>query len=257
MLFMLIAQTAEIAQTGPPAALPPAPTTIEARYNACVDLATSDPAQGVIDATAWRGGGGGVYARQCLGIAYANLERWTPAAQEFEAAAQSAEVERNPRAANYWAQAGNAWLGASEPAKARAAIDAALASGTLTGLQRGEAQFDRARAFVATGDLESARADIDQALTLASDDPLIWLASATLARRMDDLPRARKDAAEAYKRSSDDPSVYLEIGNIAAFGGDEAGARSAWNDAIRVAPGSPAATSARDALKQFETPAKP
>ncbi len=252
MLLLLIAQV-----VAPAPAAPPPGETMEARYDRCVDLATGNPPEGVIEGTGWRANGGGFFARQCIGIAYANQAKWAPAAEEFEAAAQEAEVARNPKAAQFWAQAGNARLAAGEVAKARAALDAALAAGTLVGLERGEAQFDRARAMVAAGDLEGARADIDQALTLAEEDPLIWLASATLARRMEDLPRARKDIAEAFRRSSDDPSVYLEIGNIAALGGDADGARSAWNDAVRIAPSSEAAANARQALQQFTDPPKP
>lgn len=253
MMFPLL-----IAQVIAPTPAAPAPVdTVEARYERCVDLATGNPPEGVIEGTGWRASGGGFFARQCIGIAYANQAKWVPAAEEFEAAAQEAEVARHPKAAQFWAQAGNARLAAADVLKARAALDAALAAGTLTGLERGEAQFDRARAMVAAGDLEGARADIDQALTLAKDDPLIWLASATLARRMDDLPRARKDIAEAFRRSSDDPSVYLEIGNIAALGGDADGARSAWNDAVRIAPSSEAAANARQALQQFTDPPKP
>ncbi len=252
MILLLIAQT--IAPT--PAAPPPADTT-EARYERCIDLATGNPPEGVIEGAGWRANGGGFFARQCIGIAYANQAKWVPAAEEFEAAAQEAEVARSPKAAQFWAQAGNARLAAADIPRARAALDAALAAGTLTGLERGEAQFDRARAMVATGDLEGARADIDQALTLAGEDPLIWLASATLARRMDDLPRARKDIAEAFRRSSDDPSIFLEIGNIAALGGDADGAKSAWNDAVRIAPSSEAAANARQALQQFTDPPTP
>ncbi len=259
MLILLFAQTIGAPA---PAARPiisdrPEQASIATRYDACVDLATGDPDKGVSDATRWRASGGGYLARQCLGLAFAHQGRWASAAEEFEGAAQDAEVAHSDRAAQYWAQGGNARLAAGQADKARADLDAALASGTLTGLQRGETQFDRARALVAAGDLESARTDIDLALGLASEDPLIWLASATLARRMDDLPRARKDIAEAYRRSPDDASVYLEIGNIAALGGDENGAKSAWSDAIRIGPNSTAAASARAAMKQFETAAKP
>lgn len=258
MILLLITSMLALQSVAPsvPAAAS-APDALEARYDRCIDLATANPPEGAIEGAQWRATGGGFYARQCLGIAYANQAKWQSAADEFEAAAQEAEVARHPRAAQFWAQAGNARLAAGDTAKARAALDAALAAGTLVGLQRGEAQFDRARVMVAAGELEGARADIDQALTLAGEDPLIWLASATLARRMDDLPRARKDIAEAFRRSSDDPSVYLEIGNIAAFGGDAEGAKSAWNDAVRVAPDSEAAASARSALKQFESTPTP
>lgn len=245
--LMLLSQAAP----APTAPAPKAPVTLQSRYEDCVNLATDDPPRGETAAIAWRTKGGSFFARQCLGIAYANQAKWSLAAAEFEGAASDAEVARDARAANYWAQAGNAWLAASQPLAARKDLDAALAAGTLEGLNLGEAMFDRGRALVALGDLESARVDIDKALEHAGDDPLIWLASATLARKMDDLPRARKDIAQAFNRSPDAAEVYLEIGNIAAMGGDEAGARSAWNDAARIAPSSAAAASARDALRQF------
>lgn len=241
---------------GPPASTA-APDASKPRYDACVDLAASDPVKAMDAATKWRATGGRFLARQCLGIALANQERLTEAATEFEGAATEAAAAKDSRAGRYWAQAGNAWLAAGKAEAARTALDAAIESGTLSGLLQGEAVFDRGRASVALGDLPTARTDIDRAIELAPADPLIWLASATLARKMDDLARARTDIAEALKRSPDDASVHLENGNIAAVGGDETGAKAAWNTAARIAPASPAGISARAALKQFETGKEP
>ncbi|QNA82679.1 hypothetical protein G4G27_00650 [Sphingomonas sp. So64.6b] len=244
-----------LAAAAPVQAGPPAPA--QDRYTHCLDLATNDPATGADEAGRWQLSGGGFLARQCLGVAYANSGNWNAAAAEFEGAARAAELAKDKRAALFWAQGGNAWLAAKEPGKARAALDAALAAGSLTGLQRGEALLDRGRAQVASNDLAGAREDLDQALVDAAADPLAWLLSATLARRMDDLPRARKDIAEALKRSGDDASVQLEAGNIAALGGDEAGAKAAWGQASKIAPESESGIAAKAALAQFATPAKP
>jgi Flp pilus assembly protein TadD len=79
--------------------------------------------------------------------------------------------------------------------------------------------------------------------------------SATLARRMNDLPRAQTDIAEALKLASDDASVQLEAGNIAALSGDADAARTAWQAAAKLAPGTATADNARAALAQFDTPA--
>jgi tetratricopeptide (TPR) repeat protein len=184
--------------------------------------------------------------------------RWSAAAAEFEAAARGGEIAHDRRTANFWAQAGNAWLAAGEPMNARGALNAALAIGTLEGLQRGEANLDRARAFVASGDLAAARADLDRACVDAAGDPLAWLLSATLARRMNDAPRAKKDIAQALHLAGDDASVQLEAGNIAALTGDEAGAKLAWQRAVSIKPDGVAGRAARNALKQFDSaPAKP
>lgn len=194
-------------------------------------------------------------ARRCAGLALAAQNDWPAAAAEFEQAARDAESARDPAAATYWAQAGNARLAAGDAARARTALDAALAAGTLSGLELGEAQLDRARALVVAGDVAAARADLDGALRNAADDPLAWLLSATLARRTGDLARARTDIAGALRRSPDDASVQLEAGNIAAASGDEAGARRAWAEAARLAPARPAGRSATAALAQFGAPA--
>ena len=235
-------------QTAP---APAAPDKEPPRFTQCMDLATSDPAKGQEDAIRWRTEGGGALARQCLGVAYANGGKWAAAAGAFEDAAREAETGKDWRAPNYWAAAGNAWIAAGEPSKARAAIDAALAAGTLGGLELGEAHLDRSRAMVALGDLEAARSDIDKALTYAANDPMAWLLSATLARRTGDLGRAANDITEALTRSADDPSVQLEAGNIAAMSGNESEARTAWNRVIELAPGGALAAAARNALAQF------
>ena len=252
-LLLIVAQTvpAEGAPAGPP-------DPAEQRFNRCAGLAREDARQAETEAGQWQRDGGGFLAHQCLGLAYATEQRWTAAAAEFDAAGEAAGIAHDARTANYWAQAGNAWLAAGEPMKARTSLNAALALGTLQGLQRGEANLDRARAFVASGDLPDARVDLDRATVDAADDPLSWLLSATLARRMQDLPRARKDIAEAMHRAGDDASVQLEAGNIAAALGDEEGAKLAWNRAIQIRPDSVPARLARNALKQFDTaPAKP
>lgn len=243
-------------QTAPAQTVPAAPEKEPPRFTQCMDLATSDPAKALADSVQWRSEGGGVLARQCLGVAYANQGKFAAAAGTFEDAAREAETAKDPRAPQYWASAGNAWIAAQQPAKARAAIDAALATGTLAGLDLGEAHLDRSRAMVALGDMDSARSDIDKALTYAPSDPLAWLLSATLARRAGDLPRAATDITEALKRSGDDPSVQLEAGNIAAASGNEADARTAWNRVIELAPGTGLAGAARKALEQFSATEK-
>ncbi|MDB5712652.1 MAG: hypothetical protein JWO15_49 [Sphingomonadales bacterium] len=224
------------------------PSADEARFEACVALIASDPAKAIDDASTWQLRGGGVPARQCLGLAYGEQKRWLPAATAFEGAARLAETTGDGRAAILWVQAGNAALAASDPAKARGFLDAALARGQLIGDAAGEAHLDRARACAALGDLKNARVDLDIAVKLAPADPLAWLLSATLARRMQDLPRAQADISEAAARSPDDPTVALEAGNIAMLSGHEDAAKTAWAAAVKNAPDSPSGKSAAEAL---------
>ncbi len=255
LLFLLLSLQDAAGPVAAPAKSPVAvaakPTSEPPRFSECMDLATGDPSAGQAAAMRWRLEGGGMLARQCLGVAYANQQRWASAAGAFEEAARDAELAKDKRSANYWQQSGNAWLAAGDPAKARSALDAALSTGTLEGLAVGEVHLDRARALVAAGDLDGARSDLDSALLDAPRDPLAWLLSATLARRTNDLKRASKDIAEALRLAADDASVHLEAGNIAAAAGDEADARTSWARAVELDPGGPVAETARKALAQF------
>lgn len=250
MIFLALAATAVAAAPVPSA--PAVPSADEERFNACVALIDTDPVQTIDRASTWQIQGGGVPARQCLGMAYGQQGRWASAAAAFEGGARLAETTGDGRAANLWVQAGNAALAANDPAKARNFLDAALARGQLIGDASGEAHLDRARALAAIGDLKGARVDLDLAVRDVPADPLAWLLSATLARKMEDLPRARTDIAEAAKRSPDDASVALEAGNIALLSGHEDAARTAWAAAVKNAPESPSGKSAAEALARLD-----
>lgn len=232
------------------AANPPSPEA--ERFAACVALVDSNPVAALTEAEDWRIKGGGVPARQCLGLAYAAQGRWLPALTAFEEAARSAERNRDGRAPLLWVQAGNAALAAGDASRARQALDTALVGGTLKGAEAGEAFLDRARALFALSQPKQARSDIDQALKLVPSDPLAWLLSATLARKAGDLGRAANDIAEAARLSPDDPSVALEAGNIALMSGANEAAKAAWSAAAKAAPTSTAGKAAAEALIQFQ-----
>ena len=227
------------------------PNTEATRFEACATLAETDPARALDEASSWRIAGGGVLARQCEGLAYVTQKRWLPAAVAFEAAAREADIKADGRAAVLWVQAGNAALAGNDPAKATTYFDGALARGQLTGEALGEAHLDRARARAALGDMKGTRADLDLATKNVPADPLGWLLSATLARKMNDLPRAQADIEQAANRSPDDASVALEAGNIAALSGRDDAARTAWEAAIKLSPNSPSAKSATESLARL------
>jgi tetratricopeptide (TPR) repeat protein len=226
----------------------------QTRFDACTTLAERDPAQALADAGTWRIAGGGVSAQQCEGLAYAAQKRWLPAAVAFEAAAREADLKSDGRAATLWVQAGNAALTGNDAAKATKFFDGALARGQLTGEALGEAHLDRARARAVLGDMKGARIDLDLTIKHVPADPLGWLLSATLARKMNDLPRAQLDIEEAAKRAPDDASVALEAGNIAILSGRDDAARTAWQAAVKLAPESAPGKAASESLGRLGKP---
>jgi len=236
----------------------PVPEKFAKPFQACLDQALESPNQGVVFAQKWRLEGGSFYARHCMGFAYARAERWAPAIVAFEQAADEAERSGEmAQSARLWAQAGNAALASGDPAKARTSFDAALARGLPDGIEKGETHLDRARALVALGDFKAARDSLDVALTQVPQDPLAWLLSATLARRLGELKLAQAHIARAVQLSPDDASVALEEGNIAVLTDHADIARSAWQRAVKLAPESPAGKAAADNLTRLPAAAPP
>lgn len=239
-------------KTGVPSAAPAQPQAVRAsdeeQYRRCADLAKANPEGAVTSANEWLVRGGGLFARQCLGLAYSGLERWEPAATAFEQAASEAEINRDPRGADFRVQAGNAWLAVGNAAKARSAFDSALASTALTEEMRGEVHLDRARAVKALGDKPAARADVDKALALVPQDPLAWYLSSALALEERQLARAQDDIAKAVELAPDNADLLVFAGNVAGISGEEQAAKGLYARAIKVQPGSDAAKAAQAAL---------
>lgn len=238
------------------AVIPPA---IAERLASCLAAANGDAAIGLSTAEAWASEGGGAYAAQCKGYALGKVERWKEAADIFEAGAATPKLDA-PTSARLWSQAGNAALIGGDPARAAHDLDQALAQPLPRTLSTGEIYLDRARARVATNNLPGARADLDLAVQYANADPLAWLLSATLARRMNDLPLARIHIEEAAKRARNDAAIALEQGIIYALsGGRDDAARAAFKRAQEVAAkDSDTAKQATDYLAQLgPDPAKP
>src|SRR5581483_16834 len=193
----------------PPLPIPRPHAATDAREASCLALVRTAPQQALQQATDWRAKNGGIPALLCQGLSYTGLERWPEAATAFETAAQTAERAQDRRRGDFWVEAGNSWLAGNDPAKARAAFDKALQTGTLAPQMQGEVHLDLARAAVAAGDVATARADLDQGLALVPADPFAWYLSAALARRQDDLVRAKIDIDKAVNLAPDDAAVLL------------------------------------------------
>jgi len=186
------------------------------------------------------------------------------AAQGFEEAAK-ASGDKDPKTARMYAAAGNLWIVANEPAKAAADLDKSLALNGLEGKQRGEALLDRARAAEQQDDLATARAKLNQAKEIISDDPFYWYFSAALALREHDGQTAQLAIGKALSMAPGDPAVLFEAGHIADFNGDDDQARSYWMRAAGSDPDGPVGKAAAKAvemlgvtpvLKTDSTPAK-
>jgi Tfp pilus assembly protein PilF len=241
--------------TAAPAAAPP-PTDAQ-RYKGCINAIPTNPREAEQFAVEWRARGGGLPARHCQALAQMQQQRYAEAAQTLVAAAQAAERDKSPFAADFWGQAGNAALLAGDTAHAIAWLGTAIAQGSGGDPSRLAAfHVDRARAAVEQGDAAAARADLDRAMALDPKAVDAWLLSAALARRQGDIGRAALEIARASELAPDSADVMLEQGNVAAANGDLATARMVWERVGKAAPGSEAARLAARALADNPPPAR-
>lgn len=232
------------------------PTFDEVKARDCAALVATDPASAIVNASEWTRANGGHRAAACLGSAYAAQDKFTEASAQFVSAASEvtksgAASSGGTQASQYWAQAGNAALAASQPNDAVQHFGKALNFAALTNVVRANILIDRARAYVAAGVPENAKADLAEVRRIAPDNAPGWLLSATLARRMGALADAQNFIITAAVLSSGDASVALEAGNIAVTAGAFAVAREQWQQVLRLAPDSAQAATATAQLAQL------
>lgn len=231
-----------------PAVAQPLLTLDEVQFQECLNLARTDPASAVSDASLWAQKNGGYLARACHGFALATDFKFDLAVPMLIEAATMAQEKGDPRAARFWAQAGNAAIAAGQPDVAVDALAKALGSKSLDDTERADSELDHARALVALGKSAEGEAALARARQLAPENGSAWLLSATLARRLNKLPDALTFIQTSAVLLPRDPAVALEAGNIAIVAGDDATARKQWAQTIAIAPDSRQAVSARAQL---------
>jgi len=224
------------------------PVSDKALYADCARAAQSGTPGAIDAASRWLAANGGLPARHCLGLAYLGANKPAEASATFEAAARVAEATGSPVAADFYGQAGNAALLASDPARAETLISSAIVIAANRDAIKGALLIDRARAREEQGNLAGARQDLETGVKLAPAEPVGWLLLGTLARREGRLDEARAAIATALRLAPDNPDVQLEAGNMAALDGDVSKARALWTAVSKAAPGTPAAKAADEAL---------
>lgn len=251
------------AQTrAPAAALEPLPPPRErTRLQFCLDDAAGSPTDAIDDAETWRDATRGAEQAEpllCLGSAHARLEHWAEAEAAFLAGRDAASASDNALRAKLGAMAGNAALAQGAADRALTVLEAAQGAAGVAGDTQlaGEIAIDRARALVALKREDDAAAALVEARTLAADNGLAWLLSATLSRRQGKLAAAQAQITTAADLAPRDPEIGLEAGVIAMLAGNEAAARKSWQSAIDAAPSSEAAATARGYLAQLGAPAQ-
>jgi regulator of sirC expression with transglutaminase-like and TPR domain len=212
---------------------------------AAVDVKADDAFE---KALIWRDHGGGVEAEHCAALALIALDEPGEAASRLNALAQRPDAGTAQERAALLAQSGNAWLLASQPENAEAALSAALK------LSPRDAQIwtDRARARAARQDWANAELDLNSALTYDKTHPELYVLRASARQAQGNKAGYKADIDSALMLDPTFPDALVERGAMKMEAGDRAGARADFVQVLVRAPDSPAADSVRKRIEALE-----
>ncbi|HEY4343605.1 MAG TPA: hypothetical protein VGN05_04615 [Parvibaculum sp.] len=219
-------------------------------YDTCVALVQSNAAKALTYARAWRphAGAQAPAALHCEALALSALGRAAEAATAFSQVALNMESAPKEARAEAYAQAADAWVLADDLARARTAIDQALALDP-------DSQYLIARGNIRAlaKDWEGARVDAGEVLAeLPTSVDALTLRAAAL-RHLGYPKAALADAERAASIAPHDLAALLERGRLRVANGNVAGGRNDWADVVRFAketgrPKDPSAEAARGYL---------
>jgi tetratricopeptide (TPR) repeat protein len=225
----------------------------QARYEACMARAGTDPMTALISARDWAAADGGEAAEHCRAVALIGLGRYPEAGEALEVLAEAYGPERGDLRIALLTQAGQAWFLAGALDRAERVQSAALtaAPGDVDLL------IDRSLTLAAGKRYWEAIDDLNEANALAPGraDVLVYRASAY--RLLESYELAMEDLRAALAIAPNDPVALLERGNLYRRTGEDELARDDWARVVTVAPTSQAASAARVNLQRLENEPEP
>jgi regulator of sirC expression with transglutaminase-like and TPR domain len=221
---------------------------LAAQYQACMDLAETNPDEALEQAETWVDLGGSDPARHCAAVALMRLGHYEAAGQELETLAASLEPAFAFLQIPVLIQAAQAWLAAGKVDRAYAVQTTALAR------QPNDIELlvDRAMTAASVGNFAAAIDDLNRALSHAPNRADILVLRASAHRLLDQPEAALADIEAALSLDPDNAEGLLERGNLRRQAGNDAGARDDWLRVTRLAPDSPAAEAAQANLAKLD-----
>jgi tetratricopeptide (TPR) repeat protein len=216
-------------------------------HDRCVAFVRSNPKEGLEKAKVWKEQGGGFYADHCVAMALFQLGDFAGAARRFQALATAMLGLPARQRGQALDQAGQSWLNAREPARAKAAFDAAIA---LVG-EDPDLLIDRASASYDMQQYWDMIDDLNRAAEVAPKRADIYIYRGTAYRLVDSPDLALEDIERGLALAPNSPIGLLERGTLRQLKGDVAGARKDWTEVVKLAPTSTEGKAAKAKLAEL------
>jgi tetratricopeptide (TPR) repeat protein len=197
------------AQAAAPALAPASPPD---RFTACVASIQANADHAYEEAMAWANETSRIEAYRCAAMALIEMGRADQGARRLEGLA--AHAPDPALQAALWSQAGNAWMLAHDPTRARSAFTRLIASIGEDREALPDALIDRALAYAAERDWRHAEEDLSRSLDLRPDDPLALRMRARARLRQSAFELALADAQRAIALAPNDVDARLVLGHV-------------------------------------------
>ncbi len=222
--------------------------TEKAQYDACTKMSWRAPRQAFEQALAWASNGGGDLAQRCVALALYAQKKYDHAGHRWETLAQQSTRADLYERAGILAQAAQSWQMHGDMQRAKALMDQALemAPDALS------LYVDRAVISGEIGVFEEAIRDLSHVL---AEDPVhveALIFRATSYRYLDDFDAAFKDISNALLQDPKNPDALFERATLYRLRGNLEKARRDWLDLIVLSPHTPVADLARRNLEKLD-----
>lgn len=193
---------------------PPLDTPNAARFQQCLALIEDDAVRAYEEAMAWAADGQALSAYRCAALALIAQNRPDEGARRLDSLASAISPEHTAMRAELLSQAGNAWLLARDPGRARSSFTRAITTIESDPSQLPDLLIDRSRAYAMEGDWRLAEEDLSRSLDIRANDPLALRLRATARMHQRSFQLAEADALEATRLEPANVDNFLVLGHV-------------------------------------------
>lgn len=184
------------------------------RFAQCIALIEEDAPRAYEEAMAWAAEGQAINAYRCAAMALIAQNRAAEGARRLDSLASALNPAETGLRVELLSQAGNAWLLAREPARARSAFTRAIATVENDPRQLPDLLIDRARAYAMEQDWRAAEEDLSRALDIAGQNALALRLRASARMHQNAFDLAEADALAAAEIEPGNVDNYLILGHV-------------------------------------------
>lgn len=186
----------------------------EARFQQCLTAIDADAAAAYETAMAWAAEAQSVSAYRCAAMALIAQNRHDEGARRLDSLASAVNPAETGLRAELLSQAGNAWLLAREPSRARSSFTRAITTLESDPSQLPDVLIDRARAYAMENDWRHSEEDLSRSLDIRADDPLALRLRAAARMHQRSFELAETDALAAARLEPANVDNYLILGHV-------------------------------------------